>query len=176
MKDRELTAPNKKNGIIAYLLLILWVLLLFHFSNQPFQQQDVEPLLQRVIAEEQLMALLPKVEFHYGNSFVTYTKPYRFTQFFIRKGAHLFVYGILGYLLVQVATLLILKKTKAILAALYIAGVVAYFDEYNQGLSPNRTGSVYDVGLDLIGASLGISLFWVVIWLANMRKSKELAK
>jgi VanZ family protein len=146
--------------LIKYMLpVIIWVAILFYFSNQPFQVQDVQPLLARVIGEDQLRALLPPIEFQYGSSLISSQEPYRFVQFFIRKGTHVVVYGVLGLLVLRLAIHLAGTRLKAILYTLYLVGAVAYLDEYNQGLNPNRTGSFNDVVLDMAGALLGIAIY-----------------
>jgi VanZ family protein len=81
----------------------------------------------------------------------------------IRKAAHVIEYAILSALwglallprLTQKTTSpLIPPRFVPILGALLICGVWAALDEYHQSFLPSRTGSLRDVGIDLIGALL----------------------
>jgi VanZ family protein len=74
----------------------------------------------------------------------------------VRKGGHLTEYGILGALLFRA-----LRGGRPTrwsvrwgVAAVSIAAVVAAVDEWHQTFVPSRSGSVGDVGIDVIGATL----------------------
>ena len=78
-------------------------------------------------------------------------------QLVIRKSAHLFEYAVLSalwYLALNTGE----KKNTAfpVRTALLIAIFYACLDELHQGFVASRTGSVTDVGIDAIGAVLGI--------------------
>lgn len=70
----------------------------------------------------------------------------------IRKLAHVVEYAILGALALYAARA---SFTRAVTIAMTIALAVAVTDEWRQSLSRTRTGSVWDVLLDLAGAALG---------------------
>jgi VanZ family protein len=78
-------------------------------------------------------------------------------HFFIRKGAHLFTYALLGYLTLR-ATSLSASRLPAAGLALVFAGLVSGADELHQANVATRTGSPQDVALDLAGAGLGVGL------------------
>jgi VanZ family protein len=104
--------------------------------------------------------------------------PFRFEQvhFFIRKGGHVFGYGLLSLLLFRAwrETLPLPRGARwtvrwANLAVLGTA-LVASLDEYHQSFNPLRTGSVRDVILDTCaGITVQILLF---LWV-KLRKSRE---
>ena len=80
-------------------------------------------------------------------------------HFFIRKGAHLFEYGVLALF----ALLALLASTRAAalrltLPALAWVLAVAACDEIRQASSLARTGSAWDVALDLFGGILALAL------------------
>lgn len=75
--------------------------------------------------------------------------PPRWLHFAIRKGAHLTVYAILAALAWRAD-----HRWQVVMA---IALAVAMTDETMQSFSMRRTGSPWDVGIDLIGAGLAIS-------------------
>jgi VanZ family protein len=104
--------------------------------------------------------------------------PFRFehVHFFIRKGGHVFGYGLLSLLLFRAwrETLRLPGGANWTLrwANLAVLGtmLVASLDEYHQSFNPERTGSVRDVILDTCaGIAVQILLFtWV-----TLRKSRD---
>jgi len=73
----------------------------------------------------------------------------------IRKGAHLFEYGVLGILAYRALSVVNLRPVVAII----VVGLVAAIDELNQSFNPARTSSPWDVGLDVLGGIIGIGIF-----------------
>lgn len=71
-------------------------------------------------------------------------------NFLVRKGAHVVSYGILGALAY--------RAEKRIGLAMTIVLAVAVADEWHQSTTALRTGSPWDVALDLFGAAMAISL------------------
>jgi len=84
---------------------------------------------------------------------------------YVRKGIHLSAYGILGFSLLRSATAGSASKGKAFAFAMLGTLCVASFDELRQTAAPNRTGSAWDVALDLSGA-----LVFVAIGLAMTKR------
>lgn len=80
----------------------------------------------------------------------------------IRKLAHSFEYGVLALLAFRAVYVTLEPMIARIVAlALLLVLLVAAIDESRQVLLPNRTGSVWDVGLDLLGAGIVLCfLFW----------------
>lgn len=68
----------------------------------------------------------------------------------VRKLAHVVEYGILGALAWRASG----RASIALLIALAVAGT----DEFRQSLSAQRTGTPWDVALDLFGAALGMAV------------------
>ena len=69
----------------------------------------------------------------------------------VRKGGHLLAYGILGALAY--------RANRRLAVAFGVVLLVASADEYSQGLTLTRTGSPWDVLLDLAGAALAVIVF-----------------
>jgi VanZ family protein len=99
--------------------------------------------------------------------------PFHFEQwhFFIRKGGHVFGYGLLSILLFRAwhATLPGIKNSRwefrwAGLALLGTA-IVASLDEWNQSFDPLRTGTPKDVALDTCAGLVAQILVFLCIWL-----------
>lgn len=75
-------------------------------------------------------------------------------NFIVRKLAHLVEYAILGALAFRASG----RASIALAIALAVAGA----DEFRQSLSPHRTGTPWDVALDMVGAALGsVIMRWV---------------
>lgn len=139
--------------------VLLWLGVIWFLSSQPYQEQSIVPLLKKGVSLQQARDVLPDVTFHYGSRIVSSQKnPYGFMEFLLRKGAHLFVYGILAALgCLALARVKMRFWQKAVLALLFV-GFVASWDEWNQLRSAERTGNYRDVVMDLGGGCLGIVL------------------
>lgn len=78
-------------------------------------------------------------------------------QFMIRKAAHVTEYGVLSFLILR--AMLFAPggaTTRRIVIAAGLAIAFAAADETRQSLSALRLGSIYDVGLDSLGALAGV--------------------
>ncbi len=86
-----------------------------------------------------------------------------FAHIFIRKMGHVTVYGALAWAFwfalggFSRLTLGVRTRWVLLLCALYAAG-----DEFHQSFYPSRGSSVYDVGLDLLGATLAVCLLRIL--------------
>jgi VanZ family protein len=69
----------------------------------------------------------------------------------LRKGAHLVVYAILGALAC--------RADRRWAVAMAVALAVACADETLQSRAMSRTGTPWDVALDMAGATIGVALF-----------------
>ncbi|WP_110927007.1 VanZ family protein [Bacillus massiliglaciei] len=86
-----------------------------------------------------------------------------FLEFFTRKGAHLFIFFILGLLTRGVWNTFIKNKFLIFLGSLLFVIVYASFDEVHQYYTGGRTPLVQDVFIDTIGGTLGILTFLFII-------------
>jgi VanZ family protein len=85
----------------------------------------------------------------------------------IRKTAHLVEYGVLALLALQAVWLSVRSATaRIVLMSLALVAIVAMLDETGQAYSSARTGSVYDVLLDITGAAIALAL---ALWLRGIR-------
>jgi hypothetical protein len=81
----------------------------------------------------------------------------------IRKGAHVAEYALLGFLAFRAVFLTVHSALARIaLLSLGVAATVAVMDEIRQTLLPERTGSAWDIALDVSGALAAIGLaLWI---------------
>ncbi|MGA9232070.1 MAG: VanZ family protein, partial [Exiguobacterium oxidotolerans] len=82
-----------------------------------------------------------------------------FVEFFIRKAAHLSIFIVLGFALVDLTVRLLRPHVLAGLFAYTLAITIAVFDEFHQIVTGGRTGLIQDVLLDGTGALIGIVLY-----------------
>ncbi len=141
-------------------LVLLWTVFILYQGAQPFEKQDLRPFLENTVSEERLGEMLPRWEFHYGTSRITYKKPYNFVHFFLRKKGHFIIYAALAFLLIQQQLLYKRDAARAFALALAIVLAVAMVDEGMQFFSAGRSGMFLDVLLDLYGT------IPVLLWLS----------
>jgi VanZ family protein len=81
---------------------------------------------------------------------------------FVKKGGH-----VIGYALLAVSYLRGLTggrsvNRRTLVLAIALSALYAASDEFHQSFTPGRTPSVIDVGIDTIGAALGVGTWaWV---------------
>jgi len=86
---------------------------------------------------------------------------------FVRKAAHFTEYAVLAFLAVRafaVSTLHLLRE-KRFLFALILVALIASLDEFNQSFEASRSGSIWDVLLDISGGLV----MTVTLWLFSRR-------
>jgi len=135
-----------------------WIMLVFFFSSQPYKDQNIQPLLRRLLKGHDFKRYLPDISFTYGNKLIIVKQmPYTFLEFVFRKSAHLFIYAMLAAIVFILVRALNRRRIGiACAAALLATGIVAAADEWNQLQQIHRSGSLIDIGLDLIGGLLGL--------------------
>jgi VanZ family protein len=79
-------------------------------------------------------------------------------QFVVRKCAHLAGYAILAALLYRAFRRGRNLFGRAAAFAFLTAALYATLDEFHQSFVPSRTGTPWDVGIDCIGAAIGLAL------------------
>jgi VanZ family protein len=88
-----------------------------------------------------------------------------------KKGGHM-----LGYALLASANYYALTKGKSparlhSILALCMAVLYAFSDEFHQRFVPGRSPSLFDVGIDTIGALIGVTLFVFVRKIQSVQQS-----
>ena len=129
-------------------LLIGWMLLIFLFSNDTGEVSTkksdgliigtIEFLLERDLTDAE--------KIKYVDWFVT---P-------VRKGAHLLVYFVLGYLMIYTLKEFRLVDKRTYIYAVILCMLYAVSDEVHQYFVPGRSAEVIDVVIDTVGSSLGV--------------------
>lgn len=152
-------------------LLLGWASLIFFASSQPYTDQDLRPMLGdfNLAWVERFFGW---VSFTYSSSVISVETrgAAGFVEFFIRKGTHVVVFFVLGFLVMVLLGFTRMRlRTSAVLAFICVA-LFAAIDEYRHLIHPGRTGLIEDVILDCIGGAMGIAV--VVFWQRH-RQRKE---
>ena len=107
------------------------------------------------------------------------------TSFFVRKTGHFGEYAILGILITMFAMTFRAYRSKKIryrLMTIVVPFIYACTDEFHQLFVPGRSGEFTDVCLDTVGATFGILLVMIIVWIVekiknrNSNKPKQLAE
>lgn len=142
--------------VIILLLIILWMLAVFGFSNQNGEQSSnlSREIARKIVKMEEQIDLI---------------EPY------IRKLAHLSEYALGGMLFLGMALTFQISDKKRMLYSFLIGIEYAIIDEVHQLFIDGRAGKVTDVLIDSVGVALGIcTLMFVYILMKKiLAKRKE---
>lgn len=142
--------------------VIIFMGIIFISSSMTYHQQDIRSSVLSLLPLHWLEPLVAWISFTYGGSEVSVAAlgMEGFVEFFIRKGAHLTVFGLLGFFTYR---LLYQQFRFSIRACLYVTVImiIAYasLDEIHQYFTGDRTPLVQDVMIDSIGGGIGIYLY-----------------
>ncbi|SFD97123.1 VanZ like family protein [Lentibacillus persicus] len=148
---------------LYWLLPVGWMGVIFYSSAQPYENQDVKPILASKFDLSFLTPYLDWVVMTYHNSEVSIRALgiEGFVEFFMRKGAHLGVFFILMCLFVIALIKTSSFKWSVTLAVSFLLTIAyAAIDEFHQGFTANRTPYVGDVILDGAGALIALILIF----------------
>ncbi len=147
------------------LLVGACLLAIAYFSGQPFAEQDLRPEIRQHTGVVEKVRELPPVRFSYGGQPVDNRRaPADFVQFWLRKGAHVLLYGALGMALAGALGGTGFGGRRRWMLAGVIVVLVATLDEWRQTFVPGRTGRAVDVLVDLAGFVLLAFLSRLAMW------------
>lgn len=145
----KLQKQDKINKIISIVLLVLWCLLIFYFSNQ----KGSTSLGSSNQVIEFINLILKKFN---SNSDIT---SFKYISFVVRKLAHIFLYFILYFLAYYTAFQFNIKKRKFL--SLLFCFLYAVSDEFHQLFIPNRSFGFTDILIDTLGSLLASFLIQI---------------
>lgn len=135
--------------IILIILLIIWMITVFCFSNQKAETSGntsgkvikaILKIFTKDISEEQVQKL----------------------QLPTRKLAHFTIFAIGGMLAIMLLNQYNIPLMQKILYSQLIISAYAILDEFHQSFIPGRTASIWDVLIDSAGALIAILLIVVL--------------
>lgn len=137
--------------LVKYLLVIIWMILIFYFSNQPANNSSIQSkgviiksitavtkIVNKNISEKELEKIIYIVE-----------KP-------VRKLAHIFLYFVLAILVTWLLKSYNLEYNQMFLYSIMICILYSFSDEIHQLFISGRSGSIIDVFIDNLGSYLGV--------------------
>jgi VanZ family protein len=156
MKDMNVWYQRATLLLLSGVIIVIFVL-----SSQPYRVQNIQPYLHRTLSLQKAEHILPNLDIRYdGKEYKRDANPFGLIEFLFRKGAHLFVYGVLAGM-----TALTLKQYRKqglsiVIMSQLIVLLIALLDELNQNFSPARTPTYQDVLVDFTGGLLGLAVFF----------------
>lgn len=154
MKKMKIKNKEYIKKVIAWTLLIIWLIVIFSFSNQ--NGDDSGNLSQMV-----LDFLTKVLNINFNNDI---------GSFIVRKSAHFFEYFVLGSLIFNVLIKYFKVSTKLIIISLLMGAFYSLTDETHQMFVAGRAFKVLDIFIDSIGALAGSFILYLFTY---KRKYKE---
>ncbi len=151
-----MTARRLLSVLPAWLPVCLWYIVIWNFSAQTAVQSTgtSSGLIDRV-----LLGLSPAYRRMTPQDRASLVES---LSFFVRKGAHMFLYFVLTGLLLLALRTLIRQPGRRAAAAAALCALLAGLDEYHQTFVPGRSGEVRDVLVDLSGGCVLLLLWWLL--------------
>ncbi|CED94261.1 VanZ family protein [Romboutsia ilealis] len=142
------------------LLVVLWMGFIFYMSHQPAKISSVQ--------SDNVMHVIKKVSKSEGikNNINSFT---------VRKGAHMFLFGVLGILFFG-SVYNGDNILKSVFIALLLAFLYACSDEYHQTFVVGRSGQFNDVLIDFSGAFIGVLIVSLIVKLNIFKKKIQITK
>ena len=138
--------------IIKLILVILWMLLIFSFSNQ--KAEDSSKLSDGIIV---------KVANVFVDKALSKEKQEEILEKYttiVRKTAHFVIYLILGILVINLFIEYDIKHL--ILISLLVCILYSVSDEFHQLFIDGRSGEIRDIIIDTIGSLTGIISYYII--------------
>lgn len=147
-------SKEKYKQIISLILIIIWMIIVFMFSNQNGDESQktsntVTKIIVRIltfnqeITEEQELKSIENLDF------------------VIRKLAHYSIYLLGGILIWGYINTFDIATKKKIIISIIIGVAYAAFDELHQYFIANRSANIIDVSIDSIGVITGVALMQI---------------
>lgn len=154
-----------KRKYIWLMAAVLWMVLIFHFSNQKASESsEISGSLTYRMAEGVSRM------FHFDWNEETLLKYAGAVEHPVRKAAHMTEYAVLAWILFGNCIQYPLLQKKSYLWAGIGAVLYAATDEFHQLFIEGRSGEVGDVLIDGTGAALGLLFLWIAVSIRNKRK------
>ncbi|WP_194840799.1 VanZ family protein [Filobacillus milosensis] len=152
--------------LLWWLIPMAWMGVIFSFSSQSSEDQEMEPFLSTYLPLEKIEPILSKIEFTYFHRLrsVEAMGLEPFVEFLIRKLAHFGVYFILAALIYwAVRKTLKSRQLYQILMTYFLVVHFAILDELSQSFSAGRTPYYGDVAIDAFGGLIGLGSIYLIL-------------
>lgn len=142
--------------LLSYAPLLVWICVIFYLSSESGSMNKTSTFIRPILEFLFPSANEDSLQIYHG---------------YIRKLAHLTVYGVLGVL--SGRAFLAFGSLRWALFSMLLCIAVAVLDETNQSFISTRTGSPYDVLIDCVGAIVGIGMIWLINRRYSTRSLRE---
>lgn len=156
--------------VIGLLLIIIWMVIIFLFSNQ---QGNASSVTSNKVTKE-IIEVLPStkhLEENQKNEIVKKVNP------IMRKIAHYTIYLVGGILIMFFISTIVQSEKRGVLFSVLIGLVYAITDEIHQMFMDGRTAKITDVFIDTLGVITGCLLVLLIKKLYhrynNMKQSQK---
>ncbi|MDQ0206925.1 VanZ family protein [Alkalicoccobacillus murimartini] len=172
---------NRKNGgslqektklYITAALLVGIIGLIFYSTSQPYSNQDIRPVLNKMPIYWLENTFVNDISFTYGYQVrsIEANGVAGFLEFFIRKASHLSIFAVVGFLATRLLAFYVRVRTAALITFFTVL-IYACIDETRQYFSAGRQGLIGDVIIDTVGGTIGIIA--MVLWLKRKKRKKR---
>ena len=151
---------NNLKKIISWSLVIIWLIVIFLFSNMDSDksnqksEQVINTVVETTINKTNDLGIIKEPNDVKRNEIVVkLNKP-------LRKCMHAFVYFVLSLLLLNALTISGVKNLKLYLICLIICFIYSIIDEYHQTFVIGRTGQFIDSIIDTFGSIIGLISYY----------------
>ena len=149
--------------ILKFIPMLIMMGVIFFFSQMPGEESAE--------ASGKIFNEVMKVVEQINKTGLTSLSPEK-VHWLIRKGAHFTEYALFGWFTIYALTDFFKNKWTACIFSEALVFLYATSDEFHQSFVPGRYMSAGDVGIDSMGALLGIWLF-VLFHRSHKKKKKK---
>lgn len=147
-------SKEKVKKIISLILIIIWMLTIFMFSNQNGEKsqstsRSVTKTIVKIITYNQ--NIIEENEF----------KLIENTDYIIRKLAHYSIYLLGGVLIFNYTNTFNINTKKKVVISIIVGISYAAFDELHQYFVADRSARIFDICIDSLGVITGVSLIYL---------------
>lgn len=141
--------------LTSIILVILWMIIVFHFSNQ---QGETSGKTSKMVATKivEIIDMQGKTIHQDKEIIVQRIEP------IIRKLAHYSIYSIGGMTIINCIYLFINIEKRAIIYSTLAGIIYAVLDEIHQLFINGRSGAITDVIIDSLGILTGIAIYLLI--------------
>lgn len=168
---------NKITIIISMCLVIIWMVIIFNFSNMDTNESNtkskdtIEKVVNTTINTSNKIGITKEEVNEDKIKEITekLNKP-------LRKCMHASIYLVLALLLLNIFNITKKNITHKYLIIIIICFVYACTDEYHQTFVSGRTGQFIDVLIDTSGSIIGLLIYNIINKLVGKHKKNNLNK
>lgn len=148
-----------KSRIILAILIVLWMITVFCFSNDNSQKSSSK--------SEKIVEVISQI---CDNKIMEKDK----LETIVRKSAHMIIYTVGGILFFLYCNTYDIRLNKKIIYSIIIGVLYAITDEIHQGFVPGRSPQITDILIDTAGVSLGIMTSYCILKFNKNKKTERI--